>query len=221
MAMSNSNAAEGVAGLVLAAGGGSRFGSTNKLLAPLHGRPLLEYALQTMASAGLASVTCVLGSGAAQIMKQIDLDLRGTIPLVCTDWAEGQSASLRAGIKALRTSDAVVITLGDQPLISTEAISRVVTSRSPDTPVVQAEYAGIPGHPVLLEHELFPSLIRVRGDRGARDLIAQTARRLVRCDGLGSPRDVDTPAELEAVAEVITRRWRRAGRSRSTGPAGP
>jgi CTP:molybdopterin cytidylyltransferase MocA len=204
MAKSNSNAAEGVAGLVLAAGGSSRFGSTNKLLAPLHGRPLLEHALQTMASAGLASVTCVLGSGAAQIIKQIDL--RGTIPLVCTDWAEGQSASLRAGIKALRASDAVVITLGDQPLISAEAISRVVTSRSPDTPVVQAEYAGIPGHPVLLEHELFPSLIRVRGDRGARDLIAQTARRLVRCDGLGSPRDVDTPAELEAVAEVITRR---------------
>ena len=194
-------AGEVISGLVLAAGGGTRFGTENKLLAPLHGRYVLEYALAAMADAELASVVCVLGARADEIAEAVDF--HGATAVVCSDWAEGQSVSLRVGIDALHGSDAVVVTLGDQPLVTSEAIDRVVARRGREVPAVQATYGGVPGHPVVLERELYPQLRKLRGDRGAGKLISQLAPRRVSCDGLGSPRDIDSRRQLAEVAALI------------------
>lgn len=196
-----------IGGLVLAAGAGRRFGG-GKLLAPLDGRPLLEHALSAMAAAASVEHTVVvLGHGADEIRSAVRL--HGAEPVLCVDWQEGQAASLRAGLAALIAGgtdesplEAVVVTLGDQPRVDARAIEMVVGARQDRDPApaaLRASYGGRPGHPVVLERELFGAVATVRGDTGARDLLRGARVREVPCDGLGCPDDVDTPAQLEVL----------------------
>src|SRR5262249_18301499 len=110
------------AGLVLAAGAGTRFGGPVKQLAPLRGRPLLEYAVEAMlAVPALDPVLVVLGHAADEILRTAELGEAEVI--VCHEWASGQSASLRCGLAALADADAVAVTLGDQPFITPQVIA--------------------------------------------------------------------------------------------------
>jgi molybdenum cofactor cytidylyltransferase len=185
-----------IGGLVLAAGAGTRFGSA-KQLADLDGRPLLEHAIRAMVASPMDRVVVVLGSGAEEVQARVDM--HGTHALVCQRWAEGQSASLACGLAALSGCEAVVVTLGDQPLISSDAIRRVVAARGRGVAAVRATYGGEPGHPVLLERRLFERMRDVTGDHGARNLLMSVRTREVPCDDLGSGQDVDTPAQLDAL----------------------
>jgi molybdenum cofactor cytidylyltransferase len=207
-----------IGGLVLAAGAGTRFGGA-KQLAELDGIPLLEHSLRAMAAVPVGRVVVVLGANADHIAAGVDL--HGAEPVVCPRWEEGQSASLACGLAALADCDAVVVTLGDQPRISPDAIRRVISVRDThvgaDAPrgtgeaaAVRATYGGRPGHPVLLERELFESLRNVTGDRGARNLLLSVQVLDVPCDDLGGGEDVDTRAELDAL---------RAGGPLSVAPA--
>ena len=92
-----------------------------------------------------------------------------------------------------------MVTLGDQPRMSPDAIRRVIDARDGEAAAVRATYLGEPGHPVLLERELFESFRNVSGDHGARNLLLSVAVRDVPCDDLGGGEDVDTPAELNAL----------------------
>jgi CTP:molybdopterin cytidylyltransferase MocA len=184
------------AGLVLAAGAARRFGSP-KQLAELDGRPLLEHVLSAMAGAPLGRVAVVLGAGSDAILDAVDL--HGAVPVVCGGWEEGQAASLRAGLRALADADAVVVALGDQPRLSAAAVARVLTARRPGVDAVRATYDGRAGHPVVLERGLFPRLEALRGDEGARAVLAGVRVEDVPCDGLGRPDDVDTREQLEVL----------------------
>jgi CTP:molybdopterin cytidylyltransferase MocA len=185
-----------IGGLVLAAGAGTRFGRA-KQLAELGGRPLLEHALRTMALAPLDRVVVVLGHRAGEVLR--DVDLHGAEPVVCEDWEEGQAASLACGLGRLHDAEAVVVTLGDQPLVRKEAIRRVLAARGQGAPAVRATYAGEPGHPVVLERELFGALRAASGERGASEVLRSVGVHAVACDDLGGGQDVDTPAQLEAL----------------------
>jgi CTP:molybdopterin cytidylyltransferase MocA len=192
-----------IGGLVLAAGAGERFGGP-KQLAELAGRPLLEHVLIAMAAAPLDRLAVVLGAHADEVVAGVPL--HGAAAEVCEDWREGMGASLRTGVAALAACDAIVIALGDQPLLSPEAVARVVDGRGDGALAVRATYDGVPGHPVLVEKALFGVLAEVKGDVGARTVLDDAPLRSVACDGLGRPDDVDTPAVLE------TLRAREAGR---------
>jgi CTP:molybdopterin cytidylyltransferase MocA len=185
-----------IGGLILAAGKGSRFGGP-KQLAHLHGRPLLEHAVRAMTASPVGRVVVVLGSGADDVIAQVDL--HGAEPVVCERWEEGQSASLAFGLGELSECDAIVVTLGDLPNLSTNAIRRVIAARSDGVEAVRATYAGEPGHPVLLERELFERLRDVSGDHGARNLLLSVSQREVPCDDLGGGEDIDTPAQLDTL----------------------
>ena len=185
-----------IAGLVLAAGAARRFGAP-KQLAELDGRPLLEHVLASMSRAPLDRRIVVLGAHAEEILERVDL--HGAEPVLCPDWQEGQAASLRAGLLAAAQAEAVVVALGDQPLLSARAVARVLAARGPGTDAVRAAYNGRPGHPIVLERVLFPRLAALSGDAGAREVLAGASVREVPCDGLGRPDDVDTPEELEVV----------------------
>ncbi|MEA2439042.1 MAG: hypothetical protein QOH76_466 [Thermoleophilaceae bacterium] len=186
-----------IGGVVLAAGGSSRFGGGPKQLASLDGRPLLEHVLIAMTGAPLDRVVVVLGAHADAVSAEVPL--HGAEPVVCADWHSGLAASLRTGVAALEGCEAVAVALGDQPRLSSEAVARVVSQRGRDELAVRATYGGVPGHPVLLERTLLSRVDSLRGDSGARDLLHGVPIREVACDGLGSPEDVDTPAELAAL----------------------
>jgi CTP:molybdopterin cytidylyltransferase MocA len=185
-----------IGGLVLAAGRASRFGR-QKQLARLDGRPLLEHSLRAITAAPLGRVVLVLGSGAEDVLAGVDL--HGAEPLVCPRWQEGQAASLACGLAELSDCEAVVVTLGDQPQISPDAIRRVIAARGDGAMAVRATYGGDPGHPVLLEQELFGPMRNVTGDHGARNLLMSVTVREIPCEDLGGGEDVDTPAELDAL----------------------
>lgn len=184
-------------GLILAAGAGTRFTAGRpKQLAELAGRPLLEHAIRAQCAVPeLERVIVVLGAGAREIRAAIDF-LRAE-PVLCADWLAGQSASLRRGLQATSGAGRVLVTLGDQPLISPVAIGRVLASPGS----ARAVYEGRPGHPVLLCGAELARAAEASGDAGARLLLA--GAHPVDCTGLGSDADVDTLDELRAVSGVI------------------
>jgi molybdenum cofactor cytidylyltransferase len=185
-----------IGGLVLAAGAGTRFGSP-KQLAELEGRPLLEHSIRVMMATPVGRVVVVLGSGAEEVIDAVDM--HGAEAVVCERWEEGQSASLATGLAELADCEAVVVTLGDQPRLSPDAIRRVIAARVPCAAAVRATYDGEPGHPVLLERVLFERMRDVTGDHGARNLLISMQTREVPCEDLGGGQDVDTPAQLDAL----------------------
>jgi molybdenum cofactor cytidylyltransferase len=189
-------AGSGIGGLVLAAGAGTRFGG-RKQLAELDGRPLLEHALRAMTAAPVGRVVVVLGALVEEVTATVDL--HGAEPCPCERWDEGQAASLACGLAELADCEAVVVTLGDQPRMSPDAIRRVISARGNGAAAVRATYHGAPGHPVLLERDLFESFRDVTGDHGARNLLLSVQVREVPCEDLGGGEDVDTPAELDAL----------------------
>jgi molybdenum cofactor cytidylyltransferase len=184
-----------IGGLVLAAGGSSRFGDEPKQLAELDGRPLLEHALAVFESvAAIDRVVVVLGADARRIQQEADLGAAEIV--VAGDWQEGIAASLRAGVAALADADAIVVLLADQPHVTAAAVETVLAEAG-DAPAVRAAYGGKPGHPVLIRRELYGEIAELRGDAGARDLLEEHGVRTVECDSLASGYDIDTREDLE------------------------
>ncbi|MHB1776677.1 MAG: nucleotidyltransferase family protein [Acidimicrobiales bacterium] len=185
----------GVAAVLLAAGGGTRFGDAgHKLLAPLRGRPLFAWALRSALAADLDALVVVTG---AVPLDEIVAEESGdrTVVVHHDRWRDGQAGSLQAGIAwcAEHGVDAAVVGLGDQPFVGPEAWRTVAAAT--DAPVVTASFGGRRRPPVRLARAVWGLLPR-EGDDGARvlmrrrpDLVAEVACR-------GDPVDVDTPEDL-------------------------
>jgi molybdenum cofactor cytidylyltransferase len=180
------------AGLILAAGAGTRFGEETKQLASLRGRPLLSYALEAM-TAALDRVVVVLGHDADAIRARIDFGSATVV--VCEDWALGQGFSLRRGVEALAGTEAVVITLGDQPFITPQVIAGALDQLE-GFDAVRAVYDGAPGHPVVLGPKVLAAVGELEGDAGARELLARFRVRKWEAGHLASATDIDTQEEL-------------------------
>jgi molybdenum cofactor cytidylyltransferase len=185
---------EAVAGLVLAAGAGTRFGDSPKLLAELRGRPLLEWAVRAQCDVpAISRVVVVLGARADEVLARVDFGRAETV--VCADWETGQAASLRTGLAALAGAGKVIVTLGDHPLVTPAVIARFVE----EPPLTRAVYDGRPGHPVVLGAAQISELMTLHGDHGARDLLRGGP--VIEVAHLCSGRDVDNPDDLEAVRD--------------------
>jgi CTP:molybdopterin cytidylyltransferase MocA len=193
-----------VLGVVLAAGGSSRMGRP-KQLAELDGRPLLAHVLGALEQAPVDRVVVALGGAADQVLARVDLGRAE--PLLVEGWAAGMGHVL-ATVLAETADDwrAVVVLLGDQPLVPGRAVARVVDAwRAGAGPVVTATYGGRPGHPKLFDRRLLPELRRLAGDAGARDLVAAHPEWVHRVEvgDLGSDADVDVEADLERVGNML------------------
>ena len=194
-----------VLGVVLAAGGSTRMGRP-KQLAELDGRPLLAHVLAAVDDAPVDRVVVALGGAADEVLDRVELGRAE--PLVVEGWAAGMGHVLASALaRAGGDWEAVVVLLGDQPLVPGRAVARVVEAwRAGAGPMVTATYDGRPGHPKLFDRRLLPDLLRLTGDTGARDLLAAHPDRVHRVEvgDLGSDADIDVEADLERVGNLLT-----------------
>ncbi len=182
----------GVAGLVLAAGAGRRYGMP-KALVTYRGELLVRRAAGTLRAAGCAPTPVVVGARADQVRRLVpDLDLVDN-----PDWATGMASSLRTGLAALAgtPATAVVVLLVDMPGVTPAAVRAIAAHASPDA-LVTGGYGDRRSHPVLLGREHWAGVTATAtGDRGARDYLRAHADevRVVPVGDVADDTDLDVP----------------------------
>jgi CTP:molybdopterin cytidylyltransferase MocA len=184
-----------IAGLVLAAGAGRRYGGP-KALVRYDGRLLVERAVDVVRAAGCAPVAVVLGAAADEVRAQARLG--DALLVVNPDWSSGMGSSLRTGLAALTDTGAVaaVVQLVDTPGITPEAVRRFVALADHEV-LAMAGYGDRRGHPVLLGRDHWHGVVRLAvGDVGARPYLASHADlvRVIPCDDVADDTDLDTPS---------------------------
>jgi CTP:molybdopterin cytidylyltransferase MocA len=187
-----------VAGILLAAGEGSRLGRP-KALVELGGQTLAERGVALLRAGGTDPVLVVTGA--------VPVSLAGVHTVHNPHWRSGMGSSLAAGLSALASTDrdAAVIALADQPLVGAEAVRRLIAAYEAGASVVVAAYAGKPRNPVLIAREHWAAVSELAtGDAGARPFLRAHPElvTLVESGDTGSPDDVDTPEDLDRVAGV-------------------
>lgn len=185
------------AGLVLAAGAGTRMGRPKALVRDPDGRAWLDVAVDVVLAGGCDEVLVVLGAAADEA--------RGSVPdrvdvrvVVAERWADGLGASLDAGLGALADDPDVVaalVTLVDLPGLPPAAVRRVLGARAGRSAVLrQAEYDGRPGHPVVVGREHWAALrASLEGDRGAGPYLRAAGAERIGCEDLWDGEDQDRP----------------------------
>lgn len=203
--------ATGVAGLVLAAGHSTRFGA-DKLLAPLGGRAVVTWSIAALEAAtdhvfvvvppSAAELTDVLrhsrGMSAGRSVRIVENPTRD----------DGMASSIAVGISAIDADvGAVIIALGDQPLVSPRVVQMLVARwRLGGALAVAPRYRDGRGHPVLFGRECFAALCALDGDQGARSVLTALGNDLAMVEfDEPTPLDVDSPDVLARLVERLTR----------------
>lgn len=191
-----------VAGVLLAAGPGSRLGRP-KALVRFGSSLLVERGHDMLSTAGCEPVVVVLGAAADEVLSVAELD--GAQVRINPDWATGMGSSLRVALAALDSSvPAAVIALADQPLVGPAAVRRLVAAWREGAVAAVAIYGGAPRNPVLLDRGTWPEVTRTAvGDVGAREFLRDHPDlvRRVACDDTGFPDDLDTADDLTRLEE--------------------
>ena len=182
--------------ILLAAGSSRRFGA-RKLLQELDGKPLIRWTAEAL-DAVVPDHLLVVVPWESQDLREALSGLRVRF-VVNGRSAEGSGTSIAAGVAALPTdADAVLVTLADVPFGPALALPAVVQRfRNGNASIVSPSYRGVPGHPVLFARDVFPELLALEGDQGARAVVERVP---ARCDTVQvdaePPADVDTAADL-------------------------
>jgi CTP:molybdopterin cytidylyltransferase MocA len=188
-----------VAGILLAAGQGSRMGRP-KALVEIGGESLARRGVALLHDGGAAPIVVVTGA--------VAVDLPGVLAVHNPDWRTGMGSSLAAGLATMpEACAAAVIALVDQPLIGAEAVRRLIAAHAAGASVAVAAYQGAPRNPVLLAREHWPAVVAlaVGGDAGARPFLRAHPElvTLVECGDTGRPDDLDTRSDLDRLARLV------------------
>lgn len=183
--------------LILAAGASARMGGRDKLMEPVAGLPLLRLMAERALATGAPVLAVLPPDRPARATALAGLALRR---ITAEDAAEGMAASLRAGIAALPPdAPGVMILPADMPGITAEDMARMLDrwAGAPDTILRGTDEQGREGHPVLFPADLFPALMALTGDRGARSVLAANRARLrtIALPGDHAVLDLDTPED--------------------------
>lgn len=195
-----------IAGILLAAGGGSRLGRP-KALVELGGQTLAGRGVALLRDGGADPVLVVAGA--------VPVSVPGARTVHNPDWESGMGSSLAAGLRALLEAPAgeageagaAVIALADQPLVGAESVRRLIAACHGGASVAVAAYGGKPRNPVLIAREHWPSVLdQATGDAGARPFLRAHPElvTVVECGDTGSPEDVDTAEDLARIAREAT-----------------
>ena len=189
-----------VAAILLAAGRSSRMGPRHKLLVPgQDGIPMVARVADTLLATPLRPIIAVLGHRAPEV--DAALGHRPVTRVHSSDYQSGLAASLRAGVAALPPgTQAVLVVLGDMPLVSPAIVARLIDAYDPDEGrlIVAPTFQGHLGNPVLWDRRFFAEILALTGDRGARALLDRHAEHVttVAMEDDAVLRDIDTPEQL-------------------------
>lgn len=188
----------GVAVLLLAAGGSHRLGRPKQLV-DWGGQPLLSHVLAEVSAWPAERVVAVLGAAAEEVLEAVEFGDADVV--INPEWEEGLASSLRVGLDALSRDariDAAFLALGDQPGVPEDVPGRLLAEyRTQRSHAVVPKYRYARGNPVLADRRLWPRLMSLVGDEGARRLLQAHPEWVteVWLDTL-PPRDVDTEADV-------------------------
>ncbi|MDF2825181.1 MAG: hypothetical protein K0R68_2589 [Mycobacterium sp.] len=173
---------QAVVGIVLAAGAGTRYGMPKALAEE---GVWLRTAVAALHGGGCDDVVVVLGAA------EVDVPAPARA-VIAADWADGMSASLRAGLDAAEGAARAVLSLVDTPDVGADVVQRVLAA---DADLARAVYRGRPGHPVVIGAAHWPALrASLTGDQGARGFLSgRTDVVAVECGDLATGADIDTP----------------------------
>ncbi len=184
-----------VAGILLAAGAGRRFGMPKALVR--HGGTLfVEHAARVLHAGGCTPVVVVLGAQAAEVRLLADLPDSSLVDN--PEWTTGMGSSLRVGLAALAggSAAAALILPVDTPGVTADAVRRFVALASPSA-LARATYHGRPGHPVLIGRDRWADVTAsATGDAGARTYLTSHDPVAVPCEDVANGDDVDRPEDL-------------------------
>ncbi len=186
-----------IAIIILAAGASSRMGQPKQLL-QYEGKSLVEHAIETAKNTGDCPVFIVLGANAEKIKSHIHA--AKVQPVINNDWQKGMSSSIKSGVAAALEVypdlEGILIMLVDQPLITSKHLKDLILAyRSGDGLLVASSYAGKLGVPALFSRRIFPELLKLQGQAGARHLIQQQKDNLISVEFPEGKLDLDTPED--------------------------
>jgi CTP:molybdopterin cytidylyltransferase MocA len=174
-------------------------GTPKALVRDPSGGSFVERGVRVLREGGCSPVVVVVGAEAARATELAD-EAGADLVVEATDWARGQSASLRAGLAAVQSIDAEVacILLVDLPDVGPDVVATVCAAADGSRgALARAAYRGLPGHPVVIGRDHWQGALDLAvGDQGARDYLAAHDHLLVECGDLATGHDVDTPADL-------------------------
>ncbi|MDR5590509.1 nucleotidyltransferase family protein [Christiangramia sp. SM2212] len=190
--------------VILAAGASSRLGFPKQLV-KFKGKVLLQNIIDLADSFDFKTKILVLGANEKEIREQIDIKEFDTVSN--ENWQEGMGSSIRSGLeRALKLQpelEHLMILLSDQPLVTREQIQQLVNVQIKNN--VQAafsEYEGETGVPAIFSKELFPQLLKLDGDQGAKKLIFISDLKYETVRFEGGKFDVDTQADVELLKDL-------------------
>ena len=190
-----------IVGLLLAAGSATRFGS-DKLRHPLpHGVSIAVQAARHLKT-GIETVIAVVRPDQNDFVE--NLKAEGCQVVVCENAAEGMGASLACAARAAGRADAYLVALADMPFVRPSSIAAVRDALEAGAPLAAPYFRARRGHPVGIAGAFFNELISLKGDAGAKQLLAAHAARMVKIP-VGDPgviRDIDTPQDLAPPVRV-------------------
>lgn len=197
-----------ISGAILAAGSSRRMGRA-KLFAQLRGKPVLSYVLDSFLASRLDEVLLIVGEAA---VDSVSRSPHGRARIVVNhDPSEGMASSLRLALQSA-SGQAIVIGMGDQPLLLPSTLDAMISAYSgSNAKVVIPTFDGRRGNPVLFDRALFPQIMKIHGDVGAKSVVSDNSGlvREVMVSDEGVLLDVDTESDLELVRMVLERRSRR------------
>jgi molybdenum cofactor cytidylyltransferase len=189
---------ERIAGIVLAAGGSTRFGEPKQLL-DWYGVPLVRFIADLVREGGCDPILVITGSDHDSISPVLT---DGQVEVICnTGWQSGQSSSVRSGINALPEHiGGVIFTLVDQPCIPPD-LFQVLKMKHARTQasIILPQVDGKNGNPVLFDQRVFEELTQLEGDAGGRMLFERYPPVTVEWDDPASQMDIDTPDDYQKI----------------------
>jgi molybdenum cofactor cytidylyltransferase len=189
--------------VLLAAGSSSRMGTPKQMLI-VNGRTMLQQAVNSAIASLIPNIIVVLGANAEQhdgIIKE-----RAVMTIINKDWEKGMGSSLKAGLKKAisqyPTVQAVMVLVCDQPLLSSVHINKLATEYHKTQPMaIASRYNGINGVPAIFDRSIFSSLMMLKDESGAREVLKKLENNLITIPFEGGEIDLDTPDDYKNFIE--------------------